>query len=553
MKNKKIFIGLIFAVIVFTNFAFVSFASAQVSTPEPKWTGLVPCGRNTDDPKTPENESAPCTLCHLVVGFQRLVEYGMYMVVTLALVGIFFAGVMYMVSTGDENMMTQAKGFLKVSLIGFAVVISSWLIVNVTMWVLGAKGSGDTGGVLGIQVSSWNKFTCSTTSSAVTGTTQSVSSSSTSPATTAPTDPVISLSPTSLTFPDTGIGPVSDPQKITVTNTGGGSLKIESVQFTGTNFSDFAQTNTCGGELAKNATCTISITFKPTALGGKSAVINIASNATEKTKTANLSGTARNKQCELLAGSKNASFVFMLMRTQCGTPSGIGDSQPGCKNWNINNANESSQFSDKANRMAKGLDEIPLADKNYFAVYRMDEIYDGSNGSKLQDIIQKDCPEASKNKLFSYGYIYNDNMRAYAGALNTGNAYYGFAGSAVHDIKVFAHEQLGHIFAKFRDEYDSAGNDTFWDTLNASSMLGLPWVNVTRDNKCAKWQSLSNSCFQGCNYTSARCYRASENSIMRNTGDASSIFNSVQKYIIDACVKDFSNCPPSNLTETVIF
>lgn len=136
-----------------------SLASAQVSTPEPGWKGIVPCGRNEGT----EAEKAPCTLCHLVVGFQRLVQYGMYMVVTLALVGIFCAGVMYMVSTGDEGMMTQAKGFLKVSLIGFAVVIASWLIVNVTMWALGTKGD------LGIGVVKWNQFTCDTKSTQGTG------------------------------------------------------------------------------------------------------------------------------------------------------------------------------------------------------------------------------------------------------------------------------------------------------------------------------------------------------------------------------------------------
>lgn len=162
MRNKKTIITLILAAVICANFAiFLSPASAQVSTPAPIWTGLVPCGRNEGTAA----ETAPCTLCHLVVGFQRLVQYGMYMVVTLALVGIFFAGVMYIVSSGDEGMMTQAKGFLKVSLIGFSVVIGAWLIVNVTMWILGAKEASDEGGTLGINIESWNKFTCDTTQS----------------------------------------------------------------------------------------------------------------------------------------------------------------------------------------------------------------------------------------------------------------------------------------------------------------------------------------------------------------------------------------------------
>ena len=66
MKNKKIFIILLLAVLAFANLTFfISFASAQVSTPEPVWKGIVPCGRNSGTAE----EMAPCTLCHLVIGF----------------------------------------------------------------------------------------------------------------------------------------------------------------------------------------------------------------------------------------------------------------------------------------------------------------------------------------------------------------------------------------------------------------------------------------------------------------------------------------------------
>ena len=155
-----------FLIIIFVSlFSFLllpTLASAAANvgdSAKPGWTGLVPCGRNTGT----DAEKAPCTLCHLVVGFQRLTQYALYMVVTLALVGIFFAGVMYMVSSGDENMMTKAKTFLKVSLTGFALVILAWLIVNVTLWVLGARGD------LGIGITKWNEFTCSTKSTQGTG------------------------------------------------------------------------------------------------------------------------------------------------------------------------------------------------------------------------------------------------------------------------------------------------------------------------------------------------------------------------------------------------
>ena len=121
--------------------------------------GLVPCGGSTED---------PCTLCYLVVGFHELTTFFLKVLVVIALLGITISGVMYVVSAGSEKMITQAKSFLKSSLIGFAVVLGAWLIVNTTMWLLATKDSPNiTGnqsnpgaGVLGIGIESWNKFEC---------------------------------------------------------------------------------------------------------------------------------------------------------------------------------------------------------------------------------------------------------------------------------------------------------------------------------------------------------------------------------------------------------
>jgi hypothetical protein len=119
--------------------------------------GVIPCA-TTDHPE-------PCTLCHFIIGFKNIVDYGLGLITIAAIAGLFFAGVMYIISSGDEGMMTSAKGFIKSSLIGFAVVFLGWLLITVTMYVLGAKTADDSGGVLGIQVESWNKFTCDTASS----------------------------------------------------------------------------------------------------------------------------------------------------------------------------------------------------------------------------------------------------------------------------------------------------------------------------------------------------------------------------------------------------
>ena len=116
--------------------------------------GIVPCGGATD----------PCTLCHLIIGIHNLIEWGKDILVTLAIVAIFISGIIYIISTGNEKMITQAKSFLTASLVGFTVTLAAWLIVNVTIiWIANANPD------LNIGITNWNTFKCDTASSALTG------------------------------------------------------------------------------------------------------------------------------------------------------------------------------------------------------------------------------------------------------------------------------------------------------------------------------------------------------------------------------------------------
>lgn len=98
--------------------------------------GLVPCGGYEEDGTTLE---PACNLCYLLKMIQGLVEWGRNVVTVLALVGFFIAGIMYIVSSGNESAMNAAKGFMKSVIIGFAIFWAAWLIVNIVIvWVLGA-------------------------------------------------------------------------------------------------------------------------------------------------------------------------------------------------------------------------------------------------------------------------------------------------------------------------------------------------------------------------------------------------------------------------------
>ncbi|GAA1385482.1 discoidin domain-containing protein [Catellatospora chokoriensis] len=101
-----------------------------------------------------------------------------------------------------------------------------------------------------------------------------------------PQTPAIGLSSSSLSFANQTVGSTSGAQSVTVTNTGTASATLGSVTVTG----DYARTTTCGSSLAAGASCTISVTFTPTASGARAGTVSFTSNATGSPHTINLSG-----------------------------------------------------------------------------------------------------------------------------------------------------------------------------------------------------------------------------------------------------------------------
>ncbi|HXJ93989.1 MAG TPA: choice-of-anchor D domain-containing protein [Terriglobia bacterium] len=100
------------------------------------------------------------------------------------------------------------------------------------------------------------------------------------------------LSVTSLTFTGQDVGTTSPASTVTVTNNGNASLTISGISITGTNGGDFAQTNNCGSSLAAAASCTVQVTFKPTATGTRSGTLTMSDNAVgSASQTVSLTGT----------------------------------------------------------------------------------------------------------------------------------------------------------------------------------------------------------------------------------------------------------------------
>ena len=102
--------------------------------------------------------------------------------------------------------------------------------------------------------------------------------------------PGVALSVTSLTFGGQLLTTTSASKPVTLTNNGNAALTINSIAASG----NFAQTNTCPvspATLAASGTCTISVTFAPTAVGARTGTLTITDNAGGSPHTVSLTGT----------------------------------------------------------------------------------------------------------------------------------------------------------------------------------------------------------------------------------------------------------------------
>ncbi len=96
-----------------------------------------------------------------------------------------------------------------------------------------------------------------------------------------PSAPAASVSATSISFGNQVHGTTSTAQSVTLTSTGNAALTVTSVTIGGANAGDFAlASNTCSGQsIAVGATCSVAVTFTPTATGPRSATVSFSDNA----------------------------------------------------------------------------------------------------------------------------------------------------------------------------------------------------------------------------------------------------------------------------------
>jgi hypothetical protein len=92
-------------------------------------------------------------------------------------------------------------------------------------------------------------------------------------------DPVPAFSASSLSFGTEKTNSGTGTRSVTLTSVGGTSLGITSFAIGGADPPDFTQTNTCSASTAPKATCSITVTFKPTAKGSRTATLVVTDSA----------------------------------------------------------------------------------------------------------------------------------------------------------------------------------------------------------------------------------------------------------------------------------
>jgi parallel beta-helix repeat protein len=122
--------------------------------------------------------------------------------------------------------------------------------------------------------------------------------------------PVLNAAPASLSFAGTVVGASSSAKTVTVTNSGTSAAAVSGVSVTG----DFSQTSTCSS-VAAGSSCTVSVTFRPTASGARTGTLTVTSNANNSPTAVSLTGSGIGPTTNIAAGqpasasSANSPYV----------------------------------------------------------------------------------------------------------------------------------------------------------------------------------------------------------------------------------------------------
>jgi hypothetical protein len=165
----------------------------------------------------------------------------------------------------------------------------TWTAASSAAWLTLSSAASGTGAATVGYVAAPNTGAARSANLTVGGQTLLVSQAA---ATTTIAPAVAALNPGSIDFGTVVVGKTST-KSATVSNSGGGTLTITALSVGGANPAEFTRRGTCGANtaLAAGASCTVSITFSPAAIGTRSATVAVTTSSGGL--TLNLAGTGK--------------------------------------------------------------------------------------------------------------------------------------------------------------------------------------------------------------------------------------------------------------------
>lgn len=92
--------------------------------------GLIPCGRDYNDPDTDWDECAPCSLCTGILAGQLIIEFLLKIATVFAVLSIALGGFLYIFAAGNQGTLEKAKSIIKYVILGFIVILIAWAIID---------------------------------------------------------------------------------------------------------------------------------------------------------------------------------------------------------------------------------------------------------------------------------------------------------------------------------------------------------------------------------------------------------------------------------------
>jgi hypothetical protein len=152
--------------------------------------------------------------------------------------------------------------------------------------------------------------------------------------------PWLDVAPGPLTFASQDVGTRSQPQTLTLTNSGTAPLSLDSISIA-SGEADFSQTNACPPSLAAGTNCAVSVTFSPSKPGDQSTFLDVVTAGA--TITVPLAATAA-ITITMSANPASPSLGQMFMITWNATAGAACQSSGGAANdgWSAATASGSS-------------------------------------------------------------------------------------------------------------------------------------------------------------------------------------------------------------------